>query len=56
MLIAKGIDVNLQDQSGQTALQSSLNQNTSPSDQHKQVAEQLMKTTDLHLSDKKGYA
>ena len=56
ILLAHDIDVNIQDKWGKTALHACLsNQHRPPSDEQKQLAEKLLKTTDLKLTDQNGY-
>ena len=56
ILLANNIDVNIQDKSGKTALHACLsNPHRPPCDEQKQLAEKLLKTTDLKLRDQTGY-
>ena len=56
ILLAHNVDVNIQDESGKTALHICLsNPHRPPSDEQKQLAEKLLKTTDLKLRDQNEY-
>ena len=55
ILIAQGIDVNLRDREGRTALHVCLsNLDKPPAELQKLLADKLLKTTDLKLKDKQG--
>ncbi len=56
MLLSHHADVNARSSQGRTALHVCLSSTQlPPTDQQKQLAEKLLKTTDLKLTDNKGY-